>query len=264
MNIFKKISDYFIRLSRYFFSKDDEQLDKQLRIQQKEVITEAMKNKDNPYLFGYATYIALYADQEEKSTYYKNINRILLMLVIFFAFMFAIVSFSSDKIPFVVGVTQNGQVFDMNESVNNITIKQLIPKMQKWYMGEFIKSVFSISIDGDVLRDNQSRAYSMVRGSAYNTLHTFYNQRKSKKIAEHNVISIDVHHVLLISKHTFKVDWTETTKDAKSAQVLNVQKYEGQFTFGWDKHAKETLISKFNPLGFYITSMTWSQDMVTG
>ena len=255
-----KQSRFFKNLYKYFFKSSDEEIDKQLKVEQTKIMQESLKNPDNPHLYGYATYVALYADQEDKATYYKNINRVLLILVIFFAVAFGIVSCSSKVQPYVVGINQNGEVFDMNQSVTKIDDAQLRPKLADNYMRNFIKDAFSVSIDGDVQRGYQSTAYAMTKGAALGSLRQYYEQNNPYKTAQNRVVSTAIIYILPLSDHTLRTSWTQTTKDAKTSKVVATKTYTGEFTYKWDVHASEALVQKFNPLGFYIDSMTWSQE----
>ena len=251
---------FFKNLYHYFFKSNDEEIEKQLKVEQTKIMQESLKNPDNPHLYGYATYIALYADQEDKATYYKNINRVLLVLVLFFAIAFGMVSCSSKVQPYVVGINQNGEVFNMNESITTIDDAKLRPKLAQNYIRNFIKDTFSVSIDGDVQRNYQSTAYAMSKGAALDSLRQYYEQNNPYKTAQNHVVSTDIIYILPLSDHTVRASWIETTKDVKTSKVVTKKTFTGEFTYKWDVHSTESLVQKFNPLGFYIDSITWSED----
>jgi|TARA_R110002167_G_scaffold184717_1_gene385208 type IV secretory pathway TrbF-like protein len=261
MQILKNTLQFFRRLKTYFFSEKDDYVDRKLKVEQTKIMQEALKNPDNPYLYGYATYVALYADQEDKSTYYKNINRVLLILVIVFGVLLCAVTTSSKVQPYVIGINQNGQVFDMNQKVTNLSDGQLRAKLAKSYIGDYIKYAFSVSVDGNVQRGYQSTAYAMSKGFALNRLHQYYATHNPFKLAGHEVVSTDITYILPLSADTIRVSWKQVARNPKTAKIISSVQYMGEFTYHWDVHATAKLVQKFNPLGFYIDSMTWSKEV---
>ena len=255
-----KKPNFFTRLYKYFFSMEDIKVDKEMREQQKKIMARSLEEKENPYLTGYATYIGLYADQEEKSAYHKRVNRFLLMIIIIMVCSFIVMAGNSKVQPYVVGINENGQVFDMNETVKNVADSKLRPKLAKFYVQQFVKSTFSVSIDGNVLRSDQAKSVAMVKGSGLTELSRFYEKRNIDVLASKYSISVSIHFVLPISPNTSRVSWTETKRDIKSGSVIDSTKYVGEFTYGWDVHATEKLIQTYNPLGFYVYNFTYSKD----
>ncbi|MDA0910737.1 MAG: type IV secretion system protein [Proteobacteria bacterium] len=254
-------SGFFKRLFQYFFGSDNHKLNDALKEKQLAIMEQALVEKDNPYLVGYATYIGMYADQEEKSAYHKRVNRFLLLVIAVLAFALVVMAGNSKVQPYVVGVNENGQVFDMNQTVTNVSDAELRPKLAKFFLQDFIRDTFSISVDNSVMKVAKARATSMAKDGAYNQLQEYFKQRNIDQIASKDIVEVKINNILDLSPDTTRVFWTEVRLDAKSKTVMSRTRYVGEFSYSWDVHATEELVQRFNPLGFYIYNFTYSKDI---
>ncbi|MBK2270170.1 VirB8 family type IV secretion system protein [Francisella philomiragia] len=214
----------------------------------------------NPYIGVNAALSSLAYEYTKISQKDKKISRVFMTLTaIFFCSTMYLATTVKTK-PFIVGMNQNGQVFDLNSSIKNIKNSDLQNRLALFYANKFIKDVISVSPDGDVNNQNQEAAYATVRGAASNALREYYRQNDPRKIAEKYTVSYDMNYILPLSQNTIKVDWTQTTRNSKTNAVVSSQKYVAEITYKWDKRSGNELIQTLNPLGFYVDSVTIERD----
>ena len=66
------------------------------------------------------------------------------------------------------------------------------------------------------------------------------------------------------SSNTTEITWVETKRDNATNQVISSDKYTAQLSYRLDfKSPNDENIRMYNPLGFYITNITWTKDYNT-
>lgn len=164
--------------------------------------------------------------------------------------------------PIIVKVDGNNQILDV-EQASHIDYHSLQPAVATHFIEQFVIHARSVSIDGQWQGAMMKQAYAVTQGAAYKMLHDFYTTRNPFNEANQAIVSVAIDSVLPNiggSKHTTQVVWTETLRAPKTGKVLGSHQYTGQFTFHWGKPASEHSVVQYNPLGFYITALSWSAN----
>ena len=124
-----------------------------------------------------------------------------------------------------------------------------------------------MSVDGQLESQMLKNANAYTQGSANRTLTKFLDQRDPYSTASDAVISIQINSVnpnIGGSPNTTQIIWTEIAKDPKNSEVLSKKTYTGQFTFTQaQKPSLAPEIYLYNPFGFYITDISWTQNYDT-
>lgn len=173
------------------------------------------------------------------------------------------ISFSSiKKVPLLWLVKDNGQILYMGESVRSMNDQELQQKLPAYYLSEFIKSAFTVSSDGRVQKEKQNTAYALTRGEASEWLRSFYERHNPYNIAQKDTITVEINYVYPSKKvqNFFTVGWTTTEMEAKTGEIVKVQKYQGDFQFNWGTHEDNKTINEYNPMGFFVESISMSKD----
>ena len=217
------------------------------------------EDPENPYLGANVALSSLAREYDYQRKQLVVMRNILLFLVVFFVGTTVYLAATQKVVPYVVEINQNGQVFDLNQSMK-LAPGDIKDKLAVTSISDFIRYAFSVSPDGDVDIYNNSKATSYTRGQASSFLKDYLNVNNPKDIAAKHIISVDINYVLPVSDNTTKVSWTKFTRDVKSDALISKQKYIGQFTYSWDKRSGSEIIDKYNPLGFYINYIVVNKD----
>ncbi|MBA3069128.1 MAG: conjugal transfer protein TrbF [Hyphomonas sp.] len=125
----------------------------------------------------------------------------------------------------------------------------------------FVENVRSLSIDPVVVRQNWLKAYDMVTDKAALTLNQYARDEDPFADIGRRSRSVDVISVVRATDTSFEARWLEKTYE--NGALTDARRFTGHFTLVQDTpRDAETL--RANPLGIYILSLNWSEDLVTG
>lgn len=250
-SIKQKMKDYFSP------PKTEQEID--LEEAHLKIINLINDDPENPYLATNSVLSSMAVEHHRDIRREVAIRRVLLVLVVVFASATVILAATKKVVPYVIEINQNGQVFDINNSMKQAP-SDIKKKLAVTNISDFVRSAFSVSPDGDVDNLNQSKALAFARGSASEFLKKYNETHNIKEISQKYIVSVHINYILPVSDQTFKVSWTEIKKDVKSDEVVKTNKFIGQFTYSWDNRSGNEVIDSLNPLGFYINFIVANQD----
>ena len=129
------------------------------------------------------------------------------------------------------------------------------------HLAGFIQNVRALSIDPVVVRQNWMHAYDMVTDRAAATLNAYARENDPFADVGRRSRSVDVVSVVRMTETTFQARWLEKTYE--NGALTGARRFTGHFTLIQDMpRDAETL--RANPLGIYIHSLNWGEDIVTG
>ncbi len=173
---------------------------------------------------------------------------------------------STTFIPLMVKVNGNNQILSVDRA-SEINYSSINPEIHTFLIEQFVKNARTVSIDGLLQKHMIQEAYAFTQGAATRDLQKLIEARDPYLLASTKVITVEINNVVPNvggSQSTTQVTWTEIGKDPKTSQVISKQTYTGQFTFKQDKKpATDESILLYNPLGFYITNISWSKNYDT-
>lgn len=125
----------------------------------------------------------------------------------------------------------------------------------------FVEHIRGLSIDPVVVRQNWLKAYDMVTDKAALTLGQYARDNDPFADIGRRSRSVDVISVVRSTDKSFEVRWLEKTYE--NGALTDARRYTGHFTLVQNTpRDAETL--RANPLGIYIHSLNWNEDLVTG
>ena len=127
-----------------------------------------------------------------------------------------------------------------------------------YFLADWIQLTRSKSIDPIVIRDNWTKAYRFVAGPAIGQLNDYAKTHDPFANAGSQAVNIQIVSVLPRSPNTYQVQWRETTFDqGVSSAAAN---WTGLLTVKIDPPKDEAEL-RATPLGIFITSFQWSQEL---
>ncbi|WP_440616365.1 type IV secretion system protein [Cysteiniphilum sp. 6C5] len=165
--------------------------------------------------------------------------------------------------PVIVKVNGNNQILSI-ERAAQIDPRSITPEMHTYLIEQFVKNARQVSFDGHLQQDMIKSAYAYLQGAATQALEDFYQKRDPFKVAATETISVVINSVTPAvggSPTSTQVRWSEITKDTQTGKVIANNQYTGVFTYKQnDEPPQGQDIALYNPMGFYITHISWSKD----
>ena len=127
-----------------------------------------------------------------------------------------------------------------------------------YFLADWVKLTRSKSIDPIVIRDNWTGAYRFVAGPAIGELNDYAKSHDPFAKVGSQAVNVEVVSVLARSPNTYQVQWRETTFDEGASSAT--QNWTGLFTVKINPPQNEAEL-RANPLGIFITSFQWSQEL---
>lgn len=222
--------------------------------------------KDDDKLLGHVAFDTKQALKKKKIEK-KDKNILVISSALILSLLFNIIQYNSTTfIPLMVKVNGNNQILSVDRATE-INFSSINPEIHTFLIEQFVKNARTISIDGLLQKHMIQEAYAFTQGSATRDLQKLIENRDPYLLASTKVITVEINSIIPNiggSPSTTQVTWTEIGKDPKTSQVISKQTYTGQFTFKQDKKpAMDESIMLYNPLGFYITNISWSKNYDT-
>ena len=128
-------------------------------------------------------------------------------------------------------------------------------------MANFISDVRSLSIDPVIVRQNWLAAYDYVTDKAAITLSDYARDNDPFAEIGRRSRSVDVVSVVRVSDESFQARWLEKTYE--NGALTGVKRFTGLFTL-IHSPPRDAGALRANPLGLYIHSLNWGEDLITG
>lgn len=167
-------------------------------------------------------------------------------------------SLQSSVIPYVVEIEASGAVRSVAPALEPYTPGDA---QIAHHLAEFIRKVRTLSIDPVVVRQNWMSAYDFVTDKAALTLNDYAREDDPFAGIGRRSRTVDVVSVGRVTDASFQVRWLEKTFE--NGTLTGARRFTGHFTLVHSApRDAETL--RANPLGIYIHSLNWGEDLVTG
>jgi type IV secretion system protein TrbF len=167
-------------------------------------------------------------------------------------------SLQSTVTPYVVEVDETGAAravapLDAHYSPSDAQIAH--------HLANFIQNVRDLSTDPVVVRENWLKAYEFVTAEAAITLNEYARDNDPFADIGRKSRTVDVVSVVRVSDTSFQARWIEKTYEGGA--LTGADRFTGLFAIVTQApRDAETL--RANPLGLYVRSLNWSQDLVKG
>jgi len=251
----KNLIKTYQKLRHKLTSKDQDNL-----IESEAAIQFIQKHKgdidNNPYLQSRALWLDIYGGAEKRYQKSRRLNVYLLGVLGLCILGVIYIGAQSKFIPYIVQL-KDGQVM-YSGVAHDSSYEKARPKLAAYFIQGFIKSARSVSVDGYIEKNYQQKSYALTQGPGTTQLDDFYKSHDPYEIVKKHTISIDINYINRLPGHVFRVGWTEKLRDSQTGSLVSQRRYIGEFDFKWDKPSQSQFILKHNPLGFYITNISWT------
>lgn len=129
------------------------------------------------------------------------------------------------------------------------------------HLAGFINKVRGLSIDPVVVRANWLSAYDFVTAAAATTLSDYASVNDPFADIGRKSRTVDVISVVRVSDASFQARWIEKTYE--NGALIDASRFTGLFSI-ITQAPRDAETLRANPLGLYIESLNWGEDLVTG
>ena len=165
---------------------------------------------------------------------------------------------SGAAVPFVVEVERDGGVRAVGPAAEGYKPSDA---QIAFTLARFIENVRSLSIDPVVVRQNWLRAYDFASDRAAVTLNEHARDNDPFANVGRLTVAVEVGSVVRASDRSFQVRWTERTYE--NGATRDTKRWTAMLSIVITQPRTPELIAK-NPLGIYVHSFNWSQDLQSG
>ncbi|GAB3645132.1 VirB8/TrbF family protein [Ramlibacter alkalitolerans] len=166
----------------------------------------------------------------------------------------------SKVVPYVVEVDRLGHSVAVGQvTPSSVTSEKLV----KFMLAGFISDARSVVSDGSVLKKQFARVKVMADSPVQSYLADYFKLGDAKSetnpvvIARTATVNVEVASVLPISKDTWQIDWTEERR-ALDGTLEGKSQWKAIATIKIQPPENEEM-ARLNPLGIYITQLSWSR-----
>ena len=212
--------------------------------------------RPNPYLAARREWDERYGDLVTRARNWRLMALLSGLIALMATTGIVWLSVRSHVVPFVVLVDNLGR------SVASGIADQTEPgddRLKRASIFNWVENLRLVTTDGVAQRKAIDRVYSQIAsGSAAQTfISDFYRNDPPFKRAQTTTVSVEVKSVLPTSDRTYEIEWSETTRDLYGA-VKATDLWKGSLSIAVNP-PKDEREARINPLGIYITDMSWAK-----
>ncbi len=236
--------------------------DKKAKVKAQEAHIEEASIKDED-LSGRMLFEKLYDNRQNQMRF--MLYTILVLSVYAIGSLFAMyhLAYSAKVIVEIVRVDGNNQIINISQA-KTTDYTSMKPYFATYMLQDFIQYTRGVPSDAFQEKSNLNHAYAVTTGDAAPFLKDFILKRQPYAIADKQgeTIGIEINNTipnLNGEPNATQITWTEVARVGNTGEVISTKQYRGIFNFKWDAPANKSAVVQFNPLGFYITNISWSQ-----
>jgi type IV secretion system protein VirB5 len=186
----------------------------------------------------------------------------LMLLSLILALGIVWISARTKVIPYVVEVDKLGYAITIPTALTVSNTPGTVERMKRYEIAAFIRNARSVSSDPAVEQNMLNELLAHSRGAANKFLESYYHADDFAKnpfqIAKHQTINIQIETILQQSSKSYEVHWSETARDMNGAPLATSHWEAIVETEISPRSSTDTVIS--NPLGFYVTRLSWAEQ----
>jgi len=162
----------------------------------------------------------------------------------------------SEVVPYIVRVDDVGRSVVLGPAeATTVTDSRIIA----WQIQDYVERVRQVTADRTAQKNILEAAYRTTRGTAITFLNEHFRVESPFAVMERRTVSAQVESLLQVSSSTWQADWREI-QHSIDGQAIGDEHWTGQFTVEVDPpHTVDEIIH--NPLGFYVTHISWSRRL---
>ncbi len=169
----------------------------------------------------------------------------------------------SRYIPYVVEVDKLGYALTVPQPLTPTSVPDVTARMQRYEVAAFIRNARSVTSDSQVEHQMLNSLLAHARGAADRFLDAYYHSdgftHNPFKLAEKQTVSIQIDSILQLSPSSYQVRWSEQQRDLNGVVIGAPAHWEAVLqTEIVPPNSDAAIIS--NPLGFYVTQISWTEQ----
>lgn len=222
-------------------------------------MTKVTGEKENPYLAGRQEYADRYYDLTKLAHNWCMAALVAGVMAIVATGGLIAVALQHKVVPYAVEFNEHDEVARVvraDEAAAPST-NQIRASLRQLVIGA--RTVFGDRRAQKVMID-QTYAMILPDSPAFKSLTAFHSENNPYVRSQKEAVEISVNSVMPVSDETWRVEWTETVKQA-NGQVISTSIWQGSFTVVIvpPNDDKQILI---NPLGVYVKQFSWAPRQI--
>lgn len=154
--------------------------------------------------------------------------------------------------PFIV------QVDDLRQVVQVVPAERagpVDPRIVHALLADFVRNTRSVISDPVAMKSTLGRAYAYAGPPVQEVLNAHYRDRDPFTRAREETVAVQVSSVLPLSEHSYQVQWSETAR-ALDGRPVGESRWQAILTVA---HEAPKSLNPDNPLGLYVTGLSWTE-----
>ena len=216
-----------------------------------------MSDLANPYFDSKRLWNDVYGTLENKLR-----NALAIIVVLSFVIVVSVgaviyMASRSHIIPYVVTLRGN-ELVTVNE-LKSDAFATIQPKLALNLSELFLQQVRNRTLDKAVNQDNHIKAYAVASNSTSAVVKDHFEEMNKDDL----LVKIEINAALLKSNNTLQLRWKENRYDRLTGAIQSAKSYSAELTYQFASVSLDPVVASHNPLGFYITSCAWSEDLTS-
>ncbi len=215
----------------------------------------------NPYILGRREWDSRYGEMQKRAANWRTAAFLALMIAAVSSAGSVMLYRRSHIVPYVVAIDSLGKVVAQGPVLETPIQNDAVVKAG---INDFVINLRQVVADRNAESRSIDRVYSMLaQGSqAERYLNTYFHEHSPYDRATNETVSVEVGTILPVSSTTYEVTWAEKVYTHQGEPVSDEShNWKGSFTFAITP-PKDEQISRYNPLGVFISDVSWSQDAI--
>ena len=216
----------------------------------------------NAYMQGWREWDERYADLVIGKRNWQLAAGGLLIVSIILAAGMVWLSGHSRYIVYAVQVDKLGYALTQAQPLTPAAAPDVTARIERYEVASFIRQARAVSNDPQVEQQMLNSLLAHARGAADHFLDEYYHSDQSHnpfEIAQKQTVAVQIDSILLLSAKSYEVRWTELRRDLNGAALGMPSHWEAELeTEIVPAREADTIVS--NPLGFYVTNITWTEQ----
>ena len=217
----------------------------------------------NPYVQGWREWDERYADLVIGKRNWQIAAGGLLVLSLILAGGMVRLASRSRYLPYIVEVDKLGYALTQAQPLTAASAPDVVERIERYEVASYIHQARAVSSDAQVEQEALNSLLAHTRGAADHFLDEYYHSDNAVhnpfQIALKQTVSVQIDSILKLSSNSYEVRWTEVRRDLNGAAVGLPTHWEADLqTAIVAPRDGEAIVS--NPLGFYVTNITWTEQ----
>ena len=217
----------------------------------------------NPYVQGWREWDERYADLVIGKRNWQIAAGGLLILSLILAGGMVRLASRSRYLPYIVEVDKLGYALTQAQPLTAASAPDVVERIERYEVASYIHQARAVSSDAQVEQEALNSLLAHTRGAADHFLDDYYHSDGAAhnpfQITQKQTVSVQIDSILKLSSNSYEVRWTEVRRDLNGAAAGLPTHWEADLqTAIVAPRDGDAFVS--NPLGFYVTNITWTEQ----